>query len=268
MPVVAVNGIQLHYEDEGTGEPVVLVQGTGGGRTVWHLHQVPALTEAGFRVITFDNRGIPPTSECPGGFTLRDMVGDTAGLIEHLGLGPCRVVGTSLGAFVTQELALARPDLVDRAVLMATRARTDTLRSALTRAEIELHDSGTQVPPRYAAVLRALKSLSPRTLDDDAAMADWLDLFELAGPAGPGQRVQMELSKLNDRLDAYRGIRVPVQVIAFADDLITPPHLGREVADAIPGALYELIEDCGHYGYLEDPATVNKALVQFLTAGI
>ncbi len=58
---------------------------------------------------------------------------------------------------------------------------------------------------------------------------------------------------------------MPCQVIAFADDLVTPPHLGREVADAIPGAVFELIEGCGHYGYLEDPAAVNKAVVQFLT---
>jgi len=265
MPVIPVNGIRLNYQDTGEGEPVVMIQGTGGGHTVWQLHQVPALTAAGFRVITFDNRGIPPTSECPEGFTLQDLVGDVAGLVERLGLGPVRVVGTSMGAFVAQELALARPDLVRQAVLMATRGRTDTLRAALTRAETELHDSGTVLPPRYAAVLRALKSLSPRTLDDDAALADWLDLFELAAPAGPGQRAQMEVSRLDDRLAAYRGIRVPCQVIAFADDLITPPHLGREVADAIPGAAFELIEGCGHYGYLEDPAAVNKALVQFLT---
>nr|WP_329618492.1 alpha/beta hydrolase [Streptomyces sp. S465] len=139
-------------------------------------------------VITFDNRGIPPTSECPGGFALQDMVDDAAGLIEHLGVGPCRIVGTSLGAFVAQELALSRPDLVRQAVLMATRGRTDALRAAITRAEIDLYDAGVGLPVRYAAVMRALKSLSPRTLDDDAAMADWLDQFELSAGPGPGQR--------------------------------------------------------------------------------
>ncbi|MCF1594977.1 alpha/beta fold hydrolase [Streptomyces muensis] len=266
MPVITVNGIRLSYDDTGTGRPVVMIQGTGGTRTVWQLHQVPALTSAGFRVITFDNRGIPPSSECPEGFTLQDMVGDVAGLIERLGLGPCHVVGTSMGAFVAQELALARPELVSRAVLMATRGRTDVLRAALTRAEIDLYDSGIRLPVRYAAVLRALKSLSPRTLDDDVAMADWLDLFELTAEAGPGQRAQMEISRLDDRLAAYRHIRVPCQVIGFADDLVTPPRLGREVADAIPGARYDLIEGCGHYGYLENPATVNKTIVEFLTA--
>ncbi|WP_030687142.1 alpha/beta fold hydrolase [Streptomyces sp. NRRL B-1347] len=263
MPVIAVNGIRLHYKEAGSGEPVVLVQGTGGGHTTWELHQVPDLTAAGYRVITFDNRGIPPSSECADGFTLADLVGDVAGLITRLGLGPCRVVGTSMGAFVTQELALARPDLVKQAVLMATRGRTDALRRAMTLAEIELYDSGVRLPARYAAAMRALKSLSPRTLNDDSGLTDWLDLFELSAHPGPGQRAQYEISKLDDRLAAYRGIRVPCHVIAFADDLVTPPQLGREVADAVPDATFELVAGCGHYGYLEDPATVNKSIVDF-----
>jgi pimeloyl-ACP methyl ester carboxylesterase len=115
-----------------------------------------------------------------------------AGLIERLNLAPCRLVGTSLGAFVAQELALARPEFVSQAVLMATRGRTDTLRAALARAEIDLLDVGIRLPDRYAAVLHALISLSPRTLNDDAAMADWIDVFELTNAAGPGQRAQME----------------------------------------------------------------------------
>ncbi|MGW5678423.1 alpha/beta fold hydrolase [Streptomyces sp. NPDC003860] len=265
MPVIAVNGIRLCYDDVGSGDPVVMIQGTGGSRTAWQLHQVPALTAVGFRVITFDSRGVPPTSECPEGFTLQDMVDDVAGLIERLDLAPCRVVGTSLGAFVAQELALTRAELVSQVVLMATRGRTDAVRAALARAEIELHDAGVRIPDRYASVVRALTSLSPRTLDDDAAMADWIDLFELTTAAWPGQRAQMEVGRLDDRLAAYRDIRVRSQVIAFADDLLCPPHLGREVADAIPGAEYELIAGCGHYGYLEDPVTVNKAMVEFLT---
>jgi pimeloyl-ACP methyl ester carboxylesterase len=263
MPIVAVNGIKLNYKDSGHGEPVVMIQGTGGGHSVWHLHQVPALAAAGYRVVTFDNRGIPPSSVCAEGFTVADMVGDVAGLIEHLGAGPCRIVGTSLGAFVAQELALARPDLVRQVVLMATRGRTDVLRGALVEAEVELHDAGVDLPPRYAAVLRALHSLSPRTLDDDTAVTDWLDLFELAPGSGPGRRAQMELSRMPDRLAAYRAVTVPCHVIAFADDLVTPPSLGREVADAVPGATYEVIPGCGHYGYLEDPATVNASILRF-----
>jgi pimeloyl-ACP methyl ester carboxylesterase len=263
MPLADVNGTKLNYEVIGSGEPVVLVMGSAASGRVWQLHQVPALVDAGYRAITFDNRGLGPSDET-GEFTIDDLVADTAGLIEHLGLGPCRVVGTSMGAHIVQELALARPDLVSGLVLMATRGREDFMREAIRAAELELRAADTVLPARHEAVVRAIENLSPRTLNDDAKIQDWLDLFEVA-PTGwtPGLRAQHELRVPAGRLEAYRGITAPCLVIGFADDLQLPPHLGREVADAIPHARYLELEGCGHYGYLERPEAVNEALLTF-----
>ncbi|GIF02380.1 alpha/beta fold hydrolase [Paractinoplanes rishiriensis] len=263
MTVIPLNGIQFSYEDLGRGEPVVLVMGSGGRGRAWQLYQTPALTAAGYRSITVDNRGIPPTDICAGGFTVDDMVDDLVALVGHLGLGRCRFVGTSMGAQVVQELALARPDLVSQAVLMATRGRGDRFRRALSLAEIALHDSGVRVPDSYRAVVQAMQNLSPRTLDDDEKIRDWLEVLELSTTSGEGVRAQLGMEPFPDRLDAYRKITVPCLVIGFEDDLITPPHLGRELAAAIPGAAYELIPGCGHFGYLEDYQAVNKCMLAF-----
>ncbi|MFD6877369.1 MULTISPECIES: alpha/beta fold hydrolase [unclassified Streptomyces] len=276
MPLIDVNGIRLHYYDNPADKPaaptgsgraapaVLLIMGSGSKGRAWHLHQVPALVAAGLRVITFDNRGIAPSDECAGGFGLADLVADTAALIEELRLGPCQVVGTSMGAYVAQELALARPELVDRLVLMATRGRADAVRSALSRAEIELYDTDVRLPASYEAVIEAMQMLSPTTLDDDQRARDWLDLLELTRASGPGSRAHLGITVGSDRRTAYRDIRVPTRVIAFEDDLISPPRLGREVAEAIPGAEFEVLPDCGHYGYLEQPEAVNKSLIGFL----
>ncbi len=263
MPTATVNGVRINFDEAGTGEPVLLVMGSGSRGRVWHLHQVPALVAAGFRVITFDNRGIPPSDECASGFTIDDMVADTAGLIEHLGIAPCRVAGVSLGARIAQELALARPDLVQQMVLIATRGRLDVLRDALWRGELELTDAGDARPKSYEAVVRAMQNLSPRTLCDEAQVRDWLDIFELADLPSPGHRAQLGVEAMANRLSDYRHITTPCHVVAFADDLICPPHLGIEVAQAIPGATHEIVPHCGHYGYLEDPATVNKCVIEF-----
>jgi pimeloyl-ACP methyl ester carboxylesterase len=263
MSTATVNGITISYRDTGSGDPVVLVMGTGSGGRVWDLHQVPELVAAGFRVVTYDNRGIPPTDVCADGFTIDDLAADLAGLIDLLGLAPCRLIGTSMGAWIVQELVLARPDLARQVVLMATRARSDQLRTTLAQAEIELHDKGVVLPPAYAAAIQALQNLSPSTLDDDAKVRDWLDIFELSPGGGPGLRAQLALDPMPDRRAAYARIRTPCHVIAFADDLVTPPHLGAEVARAIPGASFETIANTGHYGYLEDPAAVNKSILGF-----
>ncbi|WP_367137054.1 alpha/beta fold hydrolase [Saccharothrix sp. HUAS TT1] len=264
MPVVALNGINLSYHVEGEGDLVVMVMGTGSPGRVWHAHQAPALRGAGFRVATIDNRGIPPTDECASGMVIGDLVGDTAALIERLG-GRAHVVGTSMGARVAQELALARPDLVAKAVMLATAGRNDPVQTALSRGERALHDQGITLPGPYHAAVTAVLNLSPKTLRDRVGVRDWLDVFEFSGSAvGKGVRAQMEMNQFESRLDAYRGITVPCLVVGFADDRVLPAYLGREVADAIPGARYAEVADAGHYGFLEQPAEVNRLLVDFL----
>lgn len=265
MPVLTAADVRIPYEDCAAGEPVLLIMGSAATGRAWHLHQVPALTAAGHRVVTFDNRGVRPGDGAEP-FTIDDLVADAATLIERLDLAPCRVVGTSMGSYVAQELALARPDLLRQAVLMASRARSDAMRIALSRAEKELHDTGAELPDGYRAAIRAMQTLSPRTLDDDRAVRDWLDLFEMSAESGPGIRAQMRLEPMPDRRAAYAGITVPCHVMSFADDLITTPAQGRELAAAIPGATYELIEGAGHYGYLEQPELVNRGLLRFFDA--
>ncbi|MCC8482395.1 alpha/beta hydrolase [Streptomyces sp. CS149] len=263
MAIAHLNGIQLSHYDQGTGEPVVLVMGTGAGANGWNLHQVPALLAAGYRVITFDNRGIAPSSVCPEGFGAQDMVDDILALLDHLELPAANFVGTSLGAHLVQELALQRPEKVTRAVLMASRGRSDAMRDRLSRAELRLADSAVVLPPDYRAAVRALQVFSPATLGDDERVNDWLDVLELSQQQTAGVRAQMAIEP-GDRLAAYRDITVACHVIAFADDLITTPGQGRELADSIPGATFELLADCGHYGYLEQPDAVNKSVIEFL----
>lgn len=127
MTAAVINGRKLAYAEHGVGPPLVLVMGTGSPGRVWQLYQVPALVAAGYRVVTMDNRGIDDGETA---FTIDDMVGDVAGLIEHLEGGPTVVVGTSLGARIVQELALTRPELVSTMVAMAAFGRPEPVQDA------------------------------------------------------------------------------------------------------------------------------------------
>jgi len=271
MLMTTENGIRLSYHDHdhayhdhGHGSPVLLLTGTGAPSSVWDLHQVPALRAAGFRVITMDNRGIPPSDDGTDGFTIDDLVADVAALIDHLGVAPCRVVGTSMGSYIAQELALARPELLDALVLMAACGRSSLVQRVLAEAESELIERGTELPPGYLAAVRAMHNLGPATLADDDLTADWLDLFAATQTWGPGVRAQLQLSALPDRIEAYQAITVPCHVVSFEYDLVAPPAAGRELATAIPGATHRTIPGCGHFGYLENPEAVNRELIRFL----
>jgi pimeloyl-ACP methyl ester carboxylesterase len=264
MPYVSTNGIRLAYERAGTGAPVLLIMGQAAGGNVWTMHQVPALNGAGYEAITFDNRGMPPSDMPPGGYALADLVADTAGLIEALEVAPCRVVGTSLGAIVASELAVSRPDLVTCCVLMAMRARADAFRRALSAGDSALVGSGIRLPPAYKTPVSVLQMFSPATLNDDAAVPTWLDLFEIFAGRREAASGQGTIDLSSDLRDALRAVPVPCRVIAFSDDLVCPPHLCAEAAGAIPDCDYVEIGSCGHLGYLERPDEVNSAMIEFL----
>ncbi len=196
------------------------------------------------------------------------MVADTAALIEKLDVAPARIVAVSMGSFIAQELMLARPELVRSAVLMATRGRHDRTRDFFRAAERELADSGVVLPSSYDAKVRLLESFSPKTLNDDAVVRDWIDMFTMwPTKSTPGLRAQTDIGPRDNRLPAYRSITVPVLVIGFFDDVVLPPHLGREVADVLPNGRYLEIPDAGHLGFIEKPQVVqNAAALDFFAA--
>ena len=108
MPNALVNGISIDYTIAGEGPPALLICGTGQPADLWFA-QVADLAAAGHRVITFDNRGCGRSAAPPAPYQVADMAADTAALIEHLSLGPCDIIGYSLGGYIAQQLAVTRP---------------------------------------------------------------------------------------------------------------------------------------------------------------
>ncbi|WP_137147991.1 alpha/beta fold hydrolase [Mycolicibacterium sp. CR10] len=255
--------MNLAYDDRGTGEPVLFIAGRGGAGRTWHLHQVPVFTRAGYRCVTFDNRGIGAT-ESAEGFTTETMIGDVVALIEKLGLAPVRLVGVSMGSYIAQEVMVAYPELVKSAVLMATRGRHDRARDFFWKGELALAESGVELPIEFEAKVRLLESFSPKTLNDDNAVRDWIDMFTMwPQKPTPGMATQLHIAPQGSRLAAYQNIGTPTLVIGFADDVVLPSYLGREVANAMPNGKFLEIPGTGHLGFIEKPQVVNTAILNF-----
>ena len=254
---------ELAYDDRGVGDAVLFIAGRGSLGRTWDPHQAPAFLASGYRVITFDNRGVGAT-ENASEFTVDTMVADTAALIEELDAAPVRVVGASMGAYIAQELILKRPELVSQGVLMAAAGRYDYTREFLVAAEHERVAWDPAPPPEVDAGVRLLQAVSRKTLTDETAATEWIDMFVKAPTKlTPGLDCQIDIYPKSDRLHAYRAITTPVLVIGFADDLLCPPHLGAEVANVLPNGRYLQIADAGHLGFLERPDVVNAAILSF-----
>lgn len=107
---IVVNGVRIEFQDTGKGEPLVLVHGSWGSHHNWDA-VVPGLAEY-HRVISYDRRGHSESERVAGQGTFAEDVADLAALVKALDAAPAWVVGNSVGAVITLQLAAARPHLV------------------------------------------------------------------------------------------------------------------------------------------------------------
>ncbi|MDJ1136007.1 alpha/beta fold hydrolase [Streptomyces iconiensis] len=252
------------HQSAGSGRPVLLLAPAATRSAVWLLHQVPALSAAGYRALTFEHRGATAEFVPEGPVRFAELVTDAARVIQDVAGEPCHLVGSSLGALVAQRLAALRPDLVSSVTLLATRARTPLFTAALVKSVAQAARSGS-VPADYAAASTMSQLFAPATLLDDRFAREWLDLMTLSPVQGEGAaRQYLATLSVDEWAHELPGIDCPALVVGFPHDVLMPPELVREVADAIEGARYEEVAGCGHFGFLERPDEVNALLLDFL----
>ena len=117
MPFIKVNGIQLYYEIEGDGLPLLIISGTGADLRN-PRPRYPTLE--GFQVLRYDQRGLGQTASPHCEYTMADYADDAAALLEHLEIRSTNVIGISFGGMVAQHLVTRHPDKVNKLILACT----------------------------------------------------------------------------------------------------------------------------------------------------
>jgi 3-oxoadipate enol-lactonase len=123
MPRVRANGIDVFYEVQGAGEPLLLIAGFASDHMIWS--KAVAGLARHYRVLVFDNRGVGQTSGAHTVLSIRQMAEDAAGLLDAVELNPAHVAGHSMGGLIAQELALAHPEQVRTLTLLSSCAQLD-----------------------------------------------------------------------------------------------------------------------------------------------
>ena len=118
MPTIKVNDIDMYYEIQGTGEPLVLIAGLNSDHTLYRS-VLPRLA-AHNQVILFDNRGVGQSSKPDIPYSIEAMADDTAGLLDALGIAGAHILGTSMGGRIAVALALRHPRYVKSLILVST----------------------------------------------------------------------------------------------------------------------------------------------------
>jgi pimeloyl-ACP methyl ester carboxylesterase len=239
---VTVDGRAVAVQEYGEGEPLLIINGTSQSLGMW-AQSAPILAGR-CRVITWDLPGLGGSERGTSEMTVRSLAEDARALLDELGVPRAHVLGYSLGSAVAQELALAAPDRVASLVLLCTWARPDGFQRAVL--------AGLSHPWRTGDLETALTALgiafSPELLSSPEfpeLVGAMLPLF----PSTPGQIAatveQWDADAGHDSLDRLPGVTAPTLVIAGEQDLLTPHWHGRQVAEAIPGARFELFTGPG-----------------------
>lgn len=270
MPEVALDDVTIAYEVTGEGEPIVLVCGCGQPAIAWHVGLAPPLIAAGYQVVTFDNRGIAPSSSPPAPYSVNDLVADTIGLLDHLELATVRVAGHSMGGWVAETLAARHPDRVRAAALMGSCNVATEWEKAITTVERDLARLDVDLPRLFYAC-EILRYLPNHDLQSDEIVAGWLAMIgDQPPPANPGRLGQFEAclawSLDLERTRVWPDITVPCLVLAFEHDIDSPPARAREAAALIPGAQFAEIPDSSHLGIFTHADAVAAVLVDFFAS--
>jgi pimeloyl-ACP methyl ester carboxylesterase len=268
MPEFALSDATLAYDVAGTGEPIVLIAGCGQPAVAWQLGLVPALLTAGYQVITFDNRGVEPSSSPPAPYSVDQMTDDTIALLDHLGLtDPVRIAGHSMGGWIAEMLVLDHPERIRSAVLMGSANMPTAWEVAITTVERDLARLDYDLPPLFYAT-ETLRYLPIADIQNDEVVSTWLSMIADLPPwPNPGRLGQYEAA-LAWSTDPIRGTRwpdvtTPCLVLAFEHDVDSPPVKAREAASTIPGCEFQEIPDAGHIGIITHTEAVALHLIDF-----
>jgi pimeloyl-ACP methyl ester carboxylesterase len=258
-----VNSITIAYQDLGSGSPLVLINGFASTMDMWNPPVLASLADH-FRIIMFDHRGTGYSSASDNLFSITLFASDTLALMDALGISHAHILGLSMGASVAQELALSRPDRVDRLILVAgTCGGSEAVQMAPEVWETLSDKSGTglDLANRMFSVLF--------TKDWLAAHDPWKycpEVHEATSEANAARQAEAFFSWPGS-WERLPGIRSPVLVITGTGDAVIPPENARILASRIPGAWLAEVPGAGHGLQYQCPEAFTRAVLEFLPSG-
>ncbi len=264
--------VELHYEDHGAGRPVVLIHGWPLSGRSWEP-QIPALVEAGHRVITYDRRGFGESSQPDEGYDYDTLAADLEALLSGLDLRDVTLVGFSMGGGeVARYLGTYGSDRITSAVLASavppflgkTEENPD---GALDDATMNSFLDGVK-SDRLAFVEGFIDNFfaadGKPTVSDAVKRFAW-NIASGASPKGTHDCI-IAFTKTDFRQDLSK-VDVPVLVLHGDSDAIVPLEAsGARVPEHIPGAQVVVIAGGAHGVNASHPQEFNKALLDFLGA--
>lgn len=260
------DGLQLHYQDVGTGEAVVFIHGSGpgaSGRSNFK-HNYPVFAAAGYRAIVPDLPGYGASDKPETAYTLDFFVDALLGLLDALDIQRCTLVGNSLGGAIAIAIALRQPQRVARLVLMAPGGLMDKAQYYLQMEGIQrMAAAFASGELRDAAGMKRLLGLQlfdPSLIDDETVA----ERVAVVGEQPPCVLSTMEVPNMAERLSQ---LACPILGFWGMNDKFCPVSGAQTLMQACQRIRFVLLSECGHWVMVEHRELFNRECLAFLAEG-
>jgi len=263
MPDVRVNDISLHYEQEGTGEPLVLIPYLAVDNACYAFQVADYAKQ--FTCISVDLRGTGVSDKPTGTYTTELFADDVAGLLDAIGVPQAHVMGLSLGAATAMWLAAKYPAKVKSLSLHSGWAKTDPFLKTVV--------GGWQVMARALGSVpdMVIQGIFPWCFTPElyATRPDYIDSLEAFVRSRPVQPIDAFLQEseavLNHDVEAeLHAIHAPTLITFGRYDLITSTRFAPMLTSHIKGAEVAIFEGCAHAPIYEKVEEFNQTTLEFL----
>jgi non-heme chloroperoxidase len=262
--------IDLYYEDQGTGQPIVLIHGWPLSGRSWEK-QVPVLINAGYRVITYDRRGFGNSSKPFSGYDYDTLALDLHTIINKLSLRKVILVGFSMGGGeVARYIATYGMDKVSHAVLISAITpfllKTSDNPEGVDRSVFDYIRQGLIADrPAFLAGFLAnfynVDLLKGKRISDEAVRQSW----SVGAGASPKGTLDCVNSWLTDFREDLKRVNIPTLVIHGDSDRIVPlAASGQRISEFAKGSKLVVIKDGPHGLTWTHAAEINRELLSFL----
>lgn len=259
-----INDIEICIDDTEHGEnTLLLIHGLTGNKTT--MYPIRDMLKDDYRVITIDTRGHGESTR-PEQYTIDDHALDIHEIIKELDLGKVDILGYSMGSYIALRTAEVKCDDIDHLILLCTKPNGKTSSVARLLKEANLDISQVTQEEMMEVILKA--SVAPSSLEKIASGE--LDIETLlkgddSQELSEEEKAAEDASLANfDNSKDYDKVTCKTLVIGAEYDGINPPELGREVADGIKGAKFELVKNAGHLVIIEQGDEFKKIVKDFL----
>lgn len=262
MPTISVNGIDLFYDVQGRGAPLLLIAGFSCDSYYWSA--VRQWLVKRYQVICFDNRGIGRSSAPNSPYTISQMAADAAALLEYLKIDKVHVAGHSMGGQIAQELALAQPEKVVSLLLLSSWVRGDERFHAVIKTFGDLPQ--TLKPQHYLQVV--LPWMFTAEFYANPELVEQIIQFAVEYPFPPtahGLYHQSRAILSSNTSERLAEINCPTLVLVGRQDILTPMKFAGQLVQGLPQAKLFILESSGHGCVVESPEVVAQTMLNFLS---